>query len=135
MTINTNNFRKIEGRSYGSAIRRSFFSIQKGAAGPQCYIKLDKDMTEEVIAMLGRSVGVLYSPISCAVVLTRSAYDNSRVVSRSSHNTSASIAATSIIPALRKLYGEHRRYYVDARWDLTEDGSDCLVLTPNGEFE
>lgn len=136
MAIDIRNYKPVSDEGRRSGDNRSYYIMANGEK-TQCRLSLGRLITDELMAEFGGSVGLSYSRQSGVLLIHQADYDNSRLVSRPAKNGRAAIRGTISVTCLEKvperLFGIHRRYYVDITKDEDLEGNPVYVVTPTGE--
>ena len=136
MAIDIRNYRPVTDGGPRRGDGRSYYILTRGER-TQCRLTLGKEATDELFEEYGGSVGLSYSKTSGVLVIHRPDYDNSRMVSRATRNGRAadrgSLSTVCMADVLRRMFGEHRRYYVEVIEDVDLEGGRVYVVAPTGE--
>lgn len=138
MTINLEDFVALSDISHGVHPFDDVY-LYNGtgtASNSSTNIICSREVTEQIQRQLGDSVAVRFSRITGTVVLSASEFDNSRVVRVYKKSASSKISCRALVPTMKKLFGEHKYYGFNWRFDSISGGRGrALVLEPNGRWK
>lgn len=138
MTINLEDFTALTDRAHGA---RPFDEVYLyngtgTASNSSTNIICCREVTEQIQRQLGDSVAIRFSQASGIVVLSASEFENSRVVRTYKKSASAKISCRALVPTMQRLFGKHKYYGFNWRFDAISGGRGrALVLEPNGRWK
>lgn len=96
-----------------------------------------REVAEQIRRQIGGdSVAVRVSNASGIIVLTAGEYENSRAVRTYKKSATAKISCRGLVPIMQKLFGKHKYYGFNWRFDAISGGRGrALVLEPNGRWK